>query len=299
MSKCFLVSVCAVLLSACESQKVPTTYYEADTPGYVESIVVDESRQVGYMGTQGDKLDVSGRKGKGLIVMTGCENGAPVRRNVTKPGVLHSPRALTLHGGLLYAADRGRIVSVDTKSGKVSTVADLSKAGVESMHDATWAGERMFVSSQTKNRIYEVNPATGKFAEVQSSEPFRGPKGLTWDDGAKRLLVCEYGSGEKVADGRILSLDPATGKVEQVCGHRGKFSGLALNKGFLYFSDWNRKSRQPGAVCKMDLKSGKVEAVTRKHMNGAADFCVTKDGVVVVPALFDKKLWIIYPKQEY
>ncbi len=298
MNKYFLVSACAVLLSACESQKVQTTYYEADTPGYVESIVVDESRQVGYMGTQGDKLDMTGRKGKGVIVMTGCENGAPVRRPVTKPGALHSPRALTLHGGLLYAADRSRIVSIDTKSGKVSTVADLSKAGVEAMHDATWAGDRMFVSAQSKNRIYEVNPSTGKFSEVKTSEPLRGPKGLTWDDGEGRLFVCEYGSNENAADGRILSLDPATGTVATVGGHRGKFIGLALNKGVLYFSDWNKKSRQPGAVCKMDLKTGKVEPVTRKHMNGAADFCVTKDGVVVVPALFDKKLWIIYPKQE-
>lgn len=298
MFKCFLVSVCAVLLCACESQRVPTTYYEADTPGYVESIVVDESQQIGYMGTQGDKLDVSGRKGKGVIVSTDCQSGLPVRRKVTRPGVLHSPRALTLHGGRLYAADRGRVVSVDTSSGKVSTVADLSKAGVEAMDDATWAGERLFVSAQARNRVYEVDPATGKFAEVRTSEVLRGPKGLTWDADKGRLLVCEYGSGEKAADGRILSLDPVSGKVEPVCGHRGKFSGLALNKGFLYFSDWNKKSRQPGAVCKMDLESGKVEAVTRKHMNGAADFCVTKDGVVVVPALFDKKLWIIYPKQE-
>ena len=298
MSKYFLVSACAVLLSACESQKVPTTYYEADTPGYVESIVVDESRQIGYMGTQGEKLDVTGRKGKGVIVSMSCENGSAVRRELTKPGALHCPKALTLHDGRLYAADRGRMVSIDTKSGKVSTVADLSKAGVEAMHDATWAGDRMFVSAQSKNRIYEVDPATGKFAEVRTQEPLRGPKGLTWDADGKRLLVCEYGSSERAADGRILSLDPVTGKAEQVSGHRGKFSGLALNKGVLYFSDWNKKSRQPGSVCKMDLKTGKVEAVTCKHMNGAADFCVTNDGVVVVPALFDKKLWIIYPKQE-
>ncbi len=150
----------------------------------------------------------------------------------------------------------------------------------------------LYVSATDLNKIYAVNPQKKTFSELKTSEPVKGPNGLVWDRNEKILYVCEYCTdADGKPAGRLLSCNPKTGEVKSLSSYKGELDGLALYQGDLYFSDWAVKDR-PGAVSKLNLKSGDVSPVTTQTMNGPADFCITQDGIIIVPAMVDKKVWL-------
>ena len=263
------------------------------TVGHVESVAVDEKNNVVYMASIGEQLTPMEKDGDGAILAADLkESGALEMRKMIKGGKLDAPKGLTLHDGKLYATDVDRVVSIDPRKGSVEVVADLSSEGAKFLNDTVWADGVLYVSATDLNKIYAVNPQKKTYSELKTSEPVKGPNGLVWDRDEKILYVCEYCTdADGKPAGRLLRCNPKTGEVKSLSSYKGELDGLALYRGDLYFSDWAAKDR-PGAVSKLNLESGDISPVTTQTMNGPADFCITLDGIIIVPAMVDKKVWV-------
>lgn len=274
------------------SQSAPSAIAVA-TAGHVESVAVDEKHGIVYMSSIGEQMAPMEKDGDGSILVADLkESGTVEMRKMIKGGKLHAPKGLTLHDGKLYATDVDRVIAIDPRKGSFEVVADLSGEGAKFLNDTVWADGILYVSATDLNKIYAVNPQKKTYSELKTSEPVKGPNGLVWDRNEKILYVCEYCTdADGKPAGRLLRCNPKTGEVKSLSSYKGELDGLALYQGDLYFSDWAAKDR-PGAVGKLNLNSGDVSPVTTQTMNGPADFCITQDGIIIVPAMVDKKVWL-------
>ncbi|MBB1161203.1 SMP-30/gluconolactonase/LRE family protein [Aquariibacter albus] len=201
---------------------------------------------------------------------------------------LNDPKGLAELNGIVYVADRDRILKVDRDGVLLTFVpADAFPSPPKFLNDLVFDAEgQLYVSDSGDllsggggGAIYRVSPhgeVTLLINEAQDPA-IRNPNGLLFDRGnPKQLLVLDFGTGE------LLRLDLSQGvKLSKLASGFGGGDGLAQDKqGLLILSDWKN-----GKVFKLDLKrAGAQPVVYPQAFQASADLTLSADGkTILVP----------------
>lgn len=221
-----------------------------------------------------------GKDGDGQISLLNADGSG---QRVIATG-LDDPKGLALRQGVLYVADRTRVMKVDA-AGKVSVLADAAAFPRPPLflNDVCIdAGGTLYVSDTGdmqaggKGAIYAIAP-DGKVTLVisESEAPqIKSPNGLLIEQPGT-LLVADFATGE------LLRLTLASKKVEKLADGLGGADGLAMDaQGRLFISDW-----KGGRVFKFDLrKAGAKPELLPQNFQAAADIAMAADGkALLVP----------------
>ncbi|HEY3326483.1 MAG TPA: SMP-30/gluconolactonase/LRE family protein [Novimethylophilus sp.] len=220
--------------------------------------------EIGEFGKDGDgQISVIGADGKPKAFATGMDD----------------PKGLAYSGGLIYVADKTRVLSVD-KNGKwkVFAAPEAFPAKPQFLNDLTFdkAGN-LYVSDSGDLKgkggaVYRIAP-DGKVTALATAEDKRvlAPNGLL-PDGDDNLLMVDFLSGI------LYRITLKTGKMVSVAEGFGGADGIVRDKQRrLWISDWKN-----GRVF-MLKRNGELKLV-RDGFQAAADIGLSQDGkFVLVP----------------
>ena len=195
---------------------------------------------------------------------------------------LDDPKGLAERAGVLYVADKTRVVRID-KGGRASVFADTAAFPQPPLflNDLAFdAAGNLYVSDTGdiqaggKGAIFRITPAgkvTAVITEAQNPA-IKSPNGLL-ADGPDRLLVLDF------ATGQLLRLHLKTKAVEKLAEGFGGGDGIARDAaGLLYLSDW-----KGGKVWKLDArKPGASPQPYGQAFQAAADIAFSTDGKFVL-----------------
>jgi gluconolactonase len=197
---------------------------------------------------------------------------------------LDDPKGLAERAGVVYAADKTRVVRID-RSGTVSVFAAASAfpKPPRFLNDLAFDAAGMLYVSDTGDlqnggggAIYRLAP-DGQVTLVvdEATNPaIRSPNGLL-ADGPGKLLVVDFHTGE------LLRLDIASGRSEKLADGFGGGDGLARDAdGRLIISDW-----RGGQVWSLDLRQPGAKPLRYDaSFQAAADLTLSADGKhILVP----------------
>lgn len=220
--------------------------------------------EIGEFGKDGDgQISVIGADGKPKAFATGMDD----------------PKGLAYVKGVLYVADKTRILSVD-KGGKwkVFVAPEAFPAKPQFLNDlASDKAGNLYVSDSgdlkgKDGAVYRIAP-DGKVSALVTAEDKRvlAPNGLL-PDGADNLLMVDFVSGI------LYRITLKTGKMVSVAEGFGAADGLLRDKqGKLWVSDWKN-----GRVFTLK-RDGELKLV-KDGFQAAADIGLSQDGkFVLVP----------------
>lgn len=266
---------CAALLAAA------ATAAEAQPPRSLTGLQMPESAVV----TQDGRIFVSeiggfGKDGDGRITVLKADGSG---QRVFATG-LDDPKGMALRHGVLYVADRTRVMKVDA-AGTVAVLADAAAFPRPPLflNDVCMdAGGTLYVSDTGdieaggKGAIYAIAPngkVTLVIAEDQAPQ-IKSPNGLLIEQPGM-LLVADFSTGE------LLRLHLASKKIDKLADGLGGADGLAMDaQGRLFISDW-----KGGRVFRFDLKKpGAKPELLPQNFQAAADIAMAADGkALLVP----------------
>lgn len=201
---------------------------------------------------------------------------------------LNDPKGLAELHGILYVADKDRILKVDREGVVLSFVpADAFPTPPKFLNDLVFDAQGTLYVSDSGDllsgggggAIYRISPhgeVTLVINEAQNPA-IRNPNGLLFDRAHPRqLLVLDFGTGE------LLRLDLSQGvQLSKLAGGFGGGDGLAQDaQGLLILSDWKN-----GKVFKLDLKRPGAQPVAYPQaFQASADLTLSADGkTILVP----------------
>lgn len=197
------------------------------------------------------------RDNNGFITKLNAE-GKVIHLKFIQGGVadvlLHAPKGMALVGSVLYIADLDQLKAFDKTSGKlIATVSfpTSSHTGVSLTDVAAAPGGMLYVSDQTANSIYRIDPSVDHRVDLLiHDERLAGPAGIAIHPRTNHLITV---SREK---GKILDITP-DGQLTELESN-GFFTGRFQNLSGVDFDQW-------GNMYVSDITKGKIWRMTRDH----------------------------------
>lgn len=217
--------------------------------------------EINAFGKAGDgQITVIDRDGKRAVFATGLDD----------------PKGLAIIGNNLYAADRNKIIKIDS-NGKSSVFvpADAFPSAPIFLNDLEADPQGNLYVSDSGDilgkgggaAIYRINPqgqVTLLISDKQDAR-LKGPNGLLADDTGNFLLEVDFVSGI------LYSLNTKTGQLDDVAEGFGGGDGLVHHSnGSMYVSDWKN-----GKV--FHVNTNGETALLKGGYQAAADIAITKD----------------------
>lgn len=245
----------------------------------IEGLSMPESVLVGSDG----RLYVSeiggfGQDGDGRIAIVDAKSG----RVTPFATGLDDPKGLAARDGMLYVADKTRVMMIDAR-GKavVFAAASAFPRPPRFLNDLAFDAQGRLHVSDTgdtdkggQGAIYRIerNGAVSLLISEAQNAAIKNPNGLLFEP-AGTLLVADFSTGE------LLRLDTATKRTDKLASGFGGGDGLALDKaGRLYITDW-----KGGRAWKLDLnKPGAEPEPYPQKFAAAADITLSADGKFVL-----------------
>ncbi len=280
----FIVPVASSAETPATPQRAGSLLSQTEVPGHPESITEEDG--IYYVACIGKEMTPTVKDGDGFIV-TMDKTGKIISPNAFPDVKLDAPKGAIIENGILYVTDIDRIVGIDIKSGKQVKNIDLSQEKMVFLNDLAEGNDILYASATDINKIFTVDPATGKYIEFRTKLPITGPNGLVCDKST--LYVAEYAATAGKAQGQIKAISLQTGDVTTIVPQPGQYDGLAKKDGFIYFSDWETNGK-PGAVKKISATTPETsQDATATPANGPADFII-EDGIIWLPSMVDKRI---------
>lgn len=217
--------------------------------------------EINEFGKDGDgQITVIDRNGKAAVFATGLDD----------------PKGLVIIGKNLYAADKNKVIKIDS-AGKTSVfvASDAFPSTPIFLNDLEADPQgNLYVSDSGDilgkgggGAIYKIN-AQGKVTLLindKQDAKLKGPNGLLADDTGNFILEVDFVSGI------LYSLNTQTGQLTDIAEGFGGGDGLVHHSnGTMYVSDWKN-----GKVFSVNTK-GDV-TVIKSGYQAAADIAITKD----------------------
>ncbi len=165
---------------------------------------------------------------------------------------LHAPKGMALSGPILYIADLDHLKGFDKVSGKLITTVSfstVSKTRVLLTDVAAGPGGLLYVSDQTANTIYRVDPSANHRIDLLiHDDRLAGPSGIAIHPRTNHLITVSW---EK---GKIFDITP-DGQLTELEAN-GFFTGRFQNLSGVDFDQW-------GNMYVSDLTKGKIWRMTR------------------------------------
>ncbi len=165
---------------------------------------------------------------------------------------LHAPKGMALSGPILYIADLDHLKGFDKVSGKLITTVSFSTASktrVLLTDVAAVPGGLLYVSDQTSNTIYRVDPSADHRIDLLiHDDRLAGPSGIAIHPRTNHLITVSW---EK---GKIFDITP-DGQLTELEAN-GFFTGRFQNLSGVDFDQW-------GNMYVSDLTKGKIWRMTR------------------------------------
>lgn len=287
-SLCLLLGTMIPLPSSAENSVPPQSsgvlLGQTVLPGHPESVA--EKDGIYYIACIGKEMTPTVKDGDGFIA-TMDKSGKILSSNIFPDVKLDAPKGAVIDNGVLYVTDIDRIVGINLKTGKQVKNIDLSQEKMVFLNDLAEEGGILYASATDINKLFTVDPVSGKYIEFRTKQPLRGPNGLICDGAT--LYVAEYAAANGAPQGQIKAVNLQTGDVSVIVSQPGQYDGLNKEDGFLYFSDWEMNGK-PGAIKKVKLNSpSTILPATSVPAEGPADFIV-EDGVIWLPSMVDKRI---------
>lgn len=167
---------------------------------------------------------------------------------------LHAPKGMALVGSILYVADLDQVKGFDKATGKLLvtiSVSHLSRSPVSLTDVAAAQTGLLYVSDQTANSIYRINPSdTYRVDLLIHDERLAGPAGLAVHPTTDHLIAVSWDKG------KILEITP-DGQLTELEAN-GFFTSRFQNLSGVDFDQW-------GNMYVSDLTKGKIWRMTRDH----------------------------------
>lgn len=201
---------------------------------------------------------------------------------------LDAPKGMAIVHKTLYVADIDRLVAINLTAPDTLFSIDFSRFATQFLNDVALKNDStLYVGATDINTIFEVDLIGRSFVPLKI-KGLNGPNGLLYNSEEDKLYCVEYGS-EK-AKGRIVRIDPNTGKLEVLHKHEGGLDGLVrLRNGDLAFTDWDTKS-----VHRLDLRSGELTTLSTDSIMGPADIAYSPaEARLWIPRMMENKLTVL------
>lgn len=183
---------------------------------------------------------------------------------------LDAPKGSAIVEGILYVADITEIKAFDLLTGQPKGTIDLSSTGTRSLNDLTPMKGKLIVSATDINRIYEVSPTKGTFAEIATRPTLVHPNGVWYDETREKLYITTSPT-EPTGHLNVINMAKKRGEVyfaETVGTYSGILDGLAIVGDYAFFSDWHRQT-----VVVMNTHTGETSGAGLPQLvQGPADF---------------------------
>lgn len=269
----FIFMATLLILSGCKrqgwqnAQEKPTTIDESpEKPVYASPEGVTTDGSFLYVSNVGKERMPMDKDGDGYIMKLNMDATEWIDKEAWSKIALNAPKGMVIVDKVLYVADVDRLVGIDLKQVKVVAEYDFSRWGTKFLNDvAIKEGKTLFVSATDINAIFELDLESENFRQIETGE-LNGPNGMIYMSEENKIYCAEWGND--VPNGRIIAIDPPTGKIRVLSEHRGNLDGIAfLRSGKLLVSDWNT-----GGFVMMDPYRGGLSPVMQGKMQGPADF---------------------------
>jgi DNA-binding beta-propeller fold protein YncE len=201
---------------------------------------------------------------------------------------LNAPKGMAIVNKRLYVADIDRLVVIDLKKVEQEGEFDFRRFGVTFLNDVAIRDDStLYVSATNSNQIFQVNLLHDNFERLET-EDLHGPNGLYYQSEERKLYCVEWGTGEP--NGRIIAIDPPTGKIRVLNDHTGNLDGLSfLRSGDMVLSDWTSNS-----LLTLNMVDGEISRLPTDSMLGPADFYYDMAGdQLYIPHMMESKVSIV------
>lgn len=280
-----IVLLCAWGITSCKDGKTPG---ESPEPGEVtpalKAIPIN-----GYpdgIAKSGDRIFIScvrkpaasfEKKGEGYIFEVNA-SGEVVSAHAFPGVVLNSPKGMVVMDNVLYVADMDRIAGINLTDGRLCYELPIETGkGAFLMDIAGGKDGKLFAVIPNEKDIVMIDP--GKEGQegvrrLKINRAIPGIHGLALK--GDKLYISGHAEEKDEAEGRLWVVDLKSGETDYLSAEKGKFDGIAVMGGDLYYSDWFRGSgeNKAGAIRKMNLETGEISDVTNIPLKGVADFLI-------------------------
>jgi sugar lactone lactonase YvrE len=256
---------------------------------FPESVACDQQGKALYASQFGSELKPLEKDGKGKISKLSLDGKIVEEQFLPAAGeTLNKPKGIWIRGNRLWVTDIDVVWVFDLKTKKGKKVA-LPEA--KFANDPAVRGNALFVSDNSTDRIYRVEPADFLNAKSDPKVTAISVKGVNPNgiyparDGS--LLMVGFKSDKEPRGIHALR---SGGEVKEVSQPIGRLDGIYQAKdGTLIATDWNS-----GSLFSWTAKGG-VQTLA-KDFKGPADLCVIPSSTgltVVVPDLVKSEIRII------
>lgn len=256
---------------------------------FPESVACDQQGKALYASQFGSELKPLEKDGKGKISKLSLDGKIVEEQFLPAAGeTLNKPKGIWIRGNRLWVTDIDVVWVFDLKTKKGKKVA-LPEA--QFANDPAVRGNALFVSDNSTDRIYRVEPADFLNAKSDPKVTAISVKGVNPNgiyparDGS--LLMVGFKSDKEPRGIHALR---SGGEVKEVSQPIGRLDGIYQAKdGTLIVTDWNS-----GSLFSWTAKGG-VQTLA-KDFKGPADLCVIPSSTgltVVVPDLVKSEIRII------
>ncbi|MEM0997347.1 MAG: hypothetical protein AAGN35_09725 [Bacteroidota bacterium] len=289
-----------LLLSACEPSEqgdaqtdpnLPEDTLAQNPPARIEFASPEGLATDGefiYVSNVGAELEPLAVDGDGYILKLSPDLREAYDRERLAAIPLNAPKGMVAHNKHLYVADIDRLVVIDLKQLEQVAQYDFSRFGVNFLNDvAVKDDSTLYVSATNSNQIFQVNLIDENFERLET-EDLHGPNGLFYQSEERKLYCVEWGTGEP--NGRLIAIDPPTGKIRVLNDHTGNLDGVAfLRSGDLIFSDWTSNR-----LLTLNMVSNEITALPGDSILGPADFLYDPaTDQLYVPHMVENKVSIL------
>lgn len=271
--------------------------HAAGTPHFAETVVEGFSHPESviahdgmvYVANIGTELQPAAMDGDGFISAVRPDGTILERKFLPVQGTLNAPKGMAIVGSTLYVADINRIVGFDLTTRK--TVFELAVPETSFLNDLTVRDDHtLFASATDLGKIVEVDLTTRTYTFL-ALPPLQGPNGLWYERSNNTLYCVEFGA-ENQPNGNVIAISFAPLQMQKMSAVQGYLDGVQMYNGKLYVSDWKAFEKK-GVVNVVVSATGTTSVLSLPELiGGPADFFVSSDGYLLVPAMLENRVYI-------
>jgi hypothetical protein len=273
------------LVVACAASHFSETIIEGFS--HPESVFVHDG--VVYVANVGAELQPMALDGDGFISAVRPDGTIIEQKFLPAQGVLNAPKGMAVIGSTLYVADVNRIVGFDLTTRK--TVFELVMPETSFLNDLTVRDDHtLFASATDIGKIAEVDLAKRRYTFL-ALPPLKGPNGLWFERSGNVLYYVEFGADNQ-PDGDVMAVSFNPLQTRRIGSVQGYLDGVQMYGDVLYVSDW-KSFEKKGVVHAISSATGRsAEVAFPELIGGPADFYISPDGYIVVPAMLENRVYI-------
>jgi hypothetical protein len=277
----YLLIVFSLVYTPLLAQRKINTGSFVQTP---ESVVTDGRYY--YIADIGKELKAGDKDGDGHIWKMD-KAGRPVGDSAFVSG-LNAPKGAVINNGMVFVTDIDRVLGFDLRTGKKQYDIDCRSTGSVFLNDlAVKDGQTLFVSAMDIDKIFLIHlAAQPQIEELVLTNPLKGPNGLVYSARQNKLYACSFIFGDAPA-GELGSIDlnKAPYHFTRLIDRPGSYDGIALaGDSTVVVSDWVAFEKK-GLLLAVDATTKKVVTINQEAIAGPADFALTSNGELIVPAM--------------